>query len=327
METTDLANLKEQFFVSIQERFISIASERKFKSEVGFAIQIIKKNKMLQQCDAQSVLEAVLNVSQTGLSLNPVYSYAYLIPRYDRDKKRWLCCLDPGYQGLIKLITDAGIVKSLEVNLVYEGDDCVVDLASDNKIVKHVPYMFNGKEKGKIIGGYSLGILSEGKHIEIMTRADIEAIREYSESWKYAEKKGIKSSPWHNNEDEMFRKTIVRRHFKYLPKSGNDKIERALELDNEDFDFPASFGQGSMIESLLMSASIPEKIEREIYQSLHNNDFTQKRAQKCIEYLESNQVNHIDAGKTYNQGDIKKRLDWIKDEAQLKKADDENIND
>ena len=305
--------INESFYKPIKSGFIKVSNEKKFRVEINFAIQALKKSEYLQKCGAESILESVMNISQTGLSLNPVLGYAYLVPM----KKK--CVLMPGYQGLIKLVTDAGSVKAIEVNLIYEGDDCVIDLASVEKVVKHIPYIMTGNDKGAIRGGYSIGMLNEGgRHIEVMSRNDIENIRGYSESYKYAEKEGYNNSPWHTNEEEMFRKSIVRRHFKYLPKSDNKQLEKALELDNEDYDFPATFEQGNYIESLLMSSGIPEKTEREIYRALHDNEFTQKRAAKCIEYLQEHQVDPIDAGKTYNQGDISTKLSSFKEQDIMK---------
>lgn len=304
----ELTVINEAFYKPIKDSFVSVATEKKFKVEINFAIQALKKSDYLRKCSAESVLEAVLNISQTGLSLNPVLSYAYLVPMKGK------CVLMPGYQGLIKLVTDAGSVNSIEVHLIYEGDDCVLDMATDEKVVKHIPYIMTGKDKGNILGGYSIGKLADGgKHIEIMSKNDILDIRNYSESYKYAESKKYNNSPWHTDEDEMFRKTIVRRHFKYLPKSENSQLEKALELDNADYDFPASFEQGNYIESLLMSSAIPEKTEREIYRALHDNEFTSKRAKECIEYLKDNQVDPIASGKTYNQGDIKAKLESFKE--------------
>lgn len=311
--TTELKVISEDFYKSIKSGFIKVSNEKKFRVEINFAIQALKKSEYLQKCSAESILESVMNISQTGLSLNPVLKYAYLVPMKGK------CVLMPGYQGLIKLVTDAGSVKAIEVHLIYQGDDCVLDLASAEKVVKHIPYILTGKDKGEILGGYSVGTLVDGgRHIEVMSKKDIENIRGYSESYKYAISNGKKNSPWQTDEDEMFRKTIVRRHFKYLPKSESKELEKALELDNADYDFPASFEQGNYIESLMMSAGIPEKVEREIYRTLHDNEFTQKRAAECIEYLKEHQVDPIAAGKNYNQGDITEKLSSFKEDDIMK---------
>ena len=303
----NIANWTEKNFEPIKGQFTRQIDEKAFRREINFAIQLLRKNSALQNCEAQSVLDAVLNISQTGLTLNPVYKYAYLIPR------RGKCTLEPGYQGLIKLACESGTIISISVNLVYEGDKAEVDLASDKKIISHKPYMTLGNEKGAIVWGYSIAHLSDGSnHIEVMSRADIESVREYSESWKAFKSKGAHTI-WNTEEAEMFRKTILKRHFKYLPKTDSEHLAKALELDNQDYDFPASYEQGNQIESLLMSAAIPEKTERQIYRALHDNEFTSKRASEAIAYLSDNQADHIDGGKTYNQGDIKRKLEGLKD--------------
>lgn len=295
--------LKEEGFAAIKANFIKLTDEKIFKREVNFAIQILKKSTALQKCSIESVLESVINISQTGLTLNPVLKYAYLIPRKGK------CVLDPGYQGLIKLATDTDNINSINVQLVYEGDDVTIDLASAEKVTKHVPYVATGNEQGEILYGYSIATLQDGeKHIEIMSIKQIDEIMECSESYKYEKDKSYKNSPWFKHKPEMCRKTILRRHFKYLPKSDNKQLEKAIELDNEDYDFPASFEQGNMIESLLMSSAIPQKRELEIHRALHANEFTQKRATACIEYLQENQVDPISAGNHYNMGDIKNKL-------------------
>lgn len=302
--STEITCTSPQFYATIKKAFVGQMDEKKFNNEVGFAVQILKNNQYLQKMDGNSVLQAVLNVSQTGLSLNPVLNYAYLVPHKGK------CVLYPGYQGLVKLATDTGSVTSIEVNLIYEGDDVELDLASDKKVTKHIPYMLTDKEQGGIIGGYSLANLPDGsKHVEIMSRKDIENIREYSESYKGDVNKKTNYSPWNTNEPEMFRKTILKRHFKYLPKSDkNEMLVKAIELDNKDYDFPMSYEQGNYIESLLMSCAIQVEHEREIHQRLHANDFTTNQAKECIEYLLENQVDPIQNGAIYTQTDIKNKL-------------------
>lgn len=299
-----LTVLHRDFYKPIKSQFTNLLNEKEFIKETNFAIQAFKQNPYLQRCDVNSVLEAILNISQTGLTLNPVLNYAYLVPHKGK------CVLYPSYQGLCKLATDSGSITSISCQLIYEGDEIDFDLASDEKVKKHVPAFLNSNERGKILGGYSIAILKDGlKHVEYMTEKQILEIREYSESYKAQKNGKIKSCVWTDNPEEMYRKTIVKRHFKYLPKSQvTNNFEKAIELDNKDYDFPASFEQGNMIESLLMSAAIPEKVEREIHQTLYGGDFTQKRAKKCIEYLQENQTDPIQSGNNYNMTDVKNKL-------------------
>ena len=305
----NLLPITKEFYTPIKADFVKIANEKKFREEIIYAIQILKGNEFMQKCDGQSILDAVLNISQTSLTLNPILNEAYLVPHKGK------CVLYPSYQGLCKLATETGHIKSIECQLIYEGDDVVIDLATTERIKKHTPYILTGKPKGRVLGGYSIATIDDGhKHIEIMSEAQIHDVRKYSESFKRDGIKKTSYSPWNNFADEMYRKTIVKRHFKYLPKATvSEAMQKAIELDNKDYDFPATFEQGSYIESLLLSSSIPEKTEREIFRALHASEFTQSKAADCIEYLKDNQTDAIDAGGNYSQTDIQKKLQSLKD--------------
>lgn len=228
--------IKKTFYNPLKNNWIeqSGLDENVFNKEVSFAIQHFTKNTYLQKCSAESALKAVMNIAQTGLTLNPVSKYAYLIPRYNSQLKTLECVLDPSYMGLVKLLTDSGSVKHIEAQIIYEGDLIDVDYASTEKVKKHIPYFLNGKEKGKILAVYSIATLQDdNRHIEIMSKMDIEEIRERSESYKAYKSKKAKSSIWVSDESEMFRKTVIKRHFKYLPKTNKvEQIQKAIDLDH-----------------------------------------------------------------------------------------------
>jgi recombination protein RecT len=89
--------------------------------EISFALQHISKNKSLEKCSPESKLKSVVNISQIGLTLNPVAKEAYLVPRWNSVSGGMECCLEPSYVGLIKLLTDAGSVTSVVcMNRVYK---------------------------------------------------------------------------------------------------------------------------------------------------------------------------------------------------------------
>ena len=83
-----------------------------FAREANFALQILEGNKYLQGSKPESIRNAIVNVSLTGLTLNPALKYAYLVPRKIGSDLH--CILDISYIGMIKLLTDAGAVKSLD---------------------------------------------------------------------------------------------------------------------------------------------------------------------------------------------------------------------
>lgn len=257
---------KKEFYDQIKATWVlqSGLKDADFAREVSFAMQHAAKNPYLKQCDPTSVLRAIMNVAQIGLTLNPVSKYAYLIPRYNSQSKMLECVLEPSYIGLAKLLTDSGSVISIQSQIIYEGDNCQIDLASNEKVIKHEPFFITGKEKGKIVGVYSLATLPDGsKHIEGMSYKDIMEIRERSESFKAYSDGKIKSCTWISDEGEMCRKTVNKRHTKYLPKSVNsEKLEKAIELDNDIHGFkePMDFGMLQFLETSIDRSTIdPEK--------------------------------------------------------------------
>lgn len=295
----------------LRDRALEVGfNEVQFKKEASFALQIWNdpKNSYLRNATKASFLQSVLNISQVGLTLNPVSKEAYIIPRYDGKTKSVIACLQPSYIGLVKLITDTGSVKSIQTNLVYDGDDISIDISSDNPVSNHVPYVITGRPKGNIKFVYSIATLADGtKQIEYMSKADIDEIRDTSESYKSFKDGKAKSSIWVTWEGEMCRKTVLRRFAKYLPRTENNKLDNAIKLDVQEYE--ASFSQIGQIESLLQTANILESEKINIERSLPS--FNHVQAKKCIEYLNDNQRDAIESGDNYSAADINRKLDQV----------------
>lgn len=281
-----------------------------FEKESSFALQIWNdpKNSYLRQSTMQSFLTSIMNVAKIGLTLNPVAKEAYLIPRYDHHSNSVVCSLEPSYIGIVKLLTDAGSVKSIQTNIVYEGDDIDFDMASANPIVKHIPYVVTGNEKGGIKFVYSKAILHDGTiQVEYMSYAEIMEIRGFSESYKAYEAKKAKSSIWVTWEAEMCRKTVIKRFAKYLPRTEkNEHLNNAIDLLNDDYKI--SDDQANSIERLMRSSILNDDQKQQI--ELELNTYTWMKANKIIEYLKNNQRDRVSSGDNYNNKDINARLDY-----------------
>jgi recombination protein RecT len=175
---------------AMQEAGFSI---ERVKQEVSFAIQLINKSSQLGECTKESKQLAVLNIANIGLTLNPAAKEAYLVPRYNSVTKNMEACLDPSYVGLVKLLTNAGSVKSMLCQLVHEHDVFEVDLANNTNPVIHKPQLSSAK-KGNIIGVYALATLVDGtRQVEFMDIEEVNLIRARSESFKAFNSGKIKS--------------------------------------------------------------------------------------------------------------------------------------
>jgi recombination protein RecT len=199
----------------------------------------------------------VLNISNIKLSLNPAAKECYLIPRWNGMSKMMECVLEPSYVGLVKLLTDAGSIKGMSCNLVYEGDTFSIDLATNVKPVVHSPSLSKSK-RGNVIGAYALATFSDNsRQVEWMDIEDINVIRERSETYKAFVDGKIKSCTWVTDYGEMARKTVIKRIYKYLPRTEKMKIvDEAIKIDNTDYS--ASEKQLDLISSLLETSSYDE---------------------------------------------------------------------
>ena len=267
----------------MQEAGFSI---EKVKQEVSFALQLINKSAQLQKCSKESLQQAVLNISNIGLSLNPAAKEAYLIPRWNGALKIMEASLEPGYVGLVKLLTDAGSVKSMVCQLVYDGDTFEIDLANNMQPVTHKPELSRAK-KGNIKGAYALATLIDNtRQVEFMDVEEIDGIRGRSETYKaYLENK-IKSCTWVSDYGEMARKTVIKRIYKYLPRTERmDQIDEAIKQDNSDF--TASDSQVYYIENLLNNSTLEERQRSQIEMELPV--MGSSRANEVINMLKMNQ--------------------------------------
>lgn len=187
-----------------------------FAREAEFAIQILKQNDYLSQiaCDnPDSLKDAIINVAAIGLSLSPIRKQAYLVPR----KKR--VCLDISYQGFVDLATSRGAILWAKAELVRDKDQ--FEFMGMNMPPKHkIKNVFG--DRGAVIGGYCTAKMPTGDLlVDIMALDEIYAIRDRSEAWKAYKAGTIKTLPWVTDENEMMKKTLIRRAYKSWPKTAS----------------------------------------------------------------------------------------------------------
>lgn len=300
--------VKQSDFQQIEQRMVQAGFDtEQVKREISFAIQAINKSAQLQKCSRESLLQAVLNVSNVGLTLNPAAKEAYLIPRWNSLTRSNEACLDPSYIGLVKLLTDTGSVKAMVCQIVYTVDEFSIDLANNQNPVTHKPAF--GKKRDTIMGVYALATLADGtRQVEWMDLDEIEQIRSRSETYKAFTAGKIQSCTWASDFGEMSRKTVIKRIYKYLPRSEKAAVlDRAIDLDNEDYKI--SDGQIDYIERLLQTSTLDPR-QRE-WLEMEVPTMGAKRASEVIEMLQNNQPNErtrLRNGETLSQSEIGKAV-------------------
>jgi len=194
---------------------------------VRIALTAFRMNPKLAQTDPRSVFAAVIQSSQLGLEVG-LMGEAHLVPFGSQ------CQLIPGYQGLMKLARNSGIVQDIYGHEVRINDkfDIVLGL---NRTLVHEPLKKSGfpssdDERGTIVGFYAVAVFKDGtRTFHAMSKEQIEQVRDNSRGYQMAKKYG-KESPWDMHFVPMGLKTVIRRLYNLLPKS--PELAMALAMDD-----------------------------------------------------------------------------------------------
>lgn len=226
----------------------------KAKAELGFAKQFFQNNVELQKCEPQSILDAVVNVARTSVTLNPVMRLAYLIPRKNK------CMLEFSYMGLVAMLRDYGCIKSISAHIVYEDEDFEYEI-SENKI-KHRPKFAKTEKEHtnrEIIGCYSRATLLNNDIVfEFMPMWEIMKVKSKSTG------SNSEYSAWNTWRDEMIKKTVIKRHFKLLISlNPHEILTQAMAIENENNALLEDFNSDKSKYAISTSFNLVEEIETE----------------------------------------------------------------
>lgn len=222
------------------------------------ALTAINKTPKLLQCTRESLMLSIMTAAELGLEPGGALGEGYLVPYGN------VCQFIPGYRGMISLARRSGQIISIEAHVVHEGDAFDCSLGLDPRLV-HTPD-WDAAEDGKLKFVYAVAKLKDGGvQFEVMSKAAVNAIR--------ARSKASGSGPWVTDYEEMARKTVIRRLFKYLPVS----VEMAQALDlqagaeagefvgatinGEDMTLDAESATKPTLKDKLKSKAAPDVIE------------------------------------------------------------------
>ncbi|WP_417790320.1 recombinase RecT [Terasakiella pusilla] len=181
---------------------------------IRVALAAINKTPKLLECNRDSLYAAIMTSAQLGLEPDGVLGQAYLIP-FGKDVQ-----FIPGYKGLIALARNSGDVSSIQAQAVRAGDHFDYGFGLNERL-DHVPSDDPDRENKPITHFWAMAKFKDGgHHWDVMTVAQVEAIRDGSQGYKSAKrfaKNGKINSPWVDHFEEMGKKTVIRRIAKYLP--------------------------------------------------------------------------------------------------------------
>jgi recombination protein RecT len=231
-----------------------------FTAEVRVAVARAPK---LLECDRVSVIDALTTCAQLGLSPSGRLGSAYLIPYGQK------CQLVVGYRGMCDLAYRSGEIISIGAQVVHENDVFEPNEGFDLTI-RHVR---TEDDPGALRAVYAWAQTRGGGTIKcLMLRREVEPIKRASLAKK---RQGAPPTPWETNEEEMWKKTCLRRMFKVSPLSPQKAqgLARALEAEDAEFEDIAADVSGpdetpttgtEGLKRQLMAGSRGERVEEAV---------------------------------------------------------------
>jgi len=182
---------------------------------ISVAKLTLNKNPRLLQADKQSLMQTFMKAAQDGLYLDGREAAAV---QYGQSVQ-----YIPMVEGIIKVLHNSGLIKTISAEVVYENDFFDYELGTAPKIT-HKPLIVG--DRGKPMCVYAVAITTnDGEYYEVMNMDQINQCRQVSKA------SSSPHSPWTKWFDQMAKKTVIHRIAKRLPK--NDAINSVVTIDDE----------------------------------------------------------------------------------------------
>lgn len=186
-------------------------------------------NPDLLMADRRSLFGAATKCAQDGLIPDGREAALVIFNQNTGTKQnpKWIKSVQymPMVAGIMKKVRNSGTIKNWSVHVVKDNDQFDYELGDDERL-SHKPAL---KNRGKTIAAYSIVTLKDGtKTREVMSVEEMEAVRKRS--------KNADSGPWVSDTDEMYRKTVIRRHAKRLDTDTEEAdriIAQTIRADDE----------------------------------------------------------------------------------------------
>ena len=194
-------------------------------------VSAVNHEPKLLECDFVTLMSCVMRCSALGLEPSAVdgLGRAYILPYRNGKTGKMEATFILGYKGMLELARRSGEVLKIEAHAVHAGDDFSFKFGL-NPDLSHTPK--SGGNKDNLTHVYMIAWLKNSPvpYFDVMTKDEVEDIRRRS--------KAKDSGAWVTDYEEMAKKTVLRRSFKYLPVSV--EAQSAAATDETDGGFTAA---------------------------------------------------------------------------------------
>jgi recombination protein RecT len=277
------------------------------------ALTELRKTPKLQECDPMSFIAAIMQAAQLGLEPG-ILGSCYLIPFYNNRLGKHECTFMPGYRGFLDLARRSGQIISLVSRSVFENDEFTYEFGLKENLI-HKPAL---DDRGQLMAVYAVALLKDGGHqFEVMSVREVNVIRDASKSKD--------NGPWVTHYEEMAKKSVLRKLFKWLPCSV--EIQRAVSLDeqqehgiqnikqaaSEEFDINFIDDQEIHTRKVTKSEELMDKI-KSATDNEKSDDFVDLETGECATAEQLQEIHNYMSVKVFS----KKQLDEILEQFKVK---------
>jgi recombination protein RecT len=204
---------------------------KRFKHSLTVAVM---QNPNLMKIHPGLLFREVSKAASLGLSMDPQLGEAYMVISRNSKANRDEPQLRVGWKGLAKLARQSGEITLIYAHAVHERDitdgHFRVTLGAEPQLI-HEPDIFT--DRGPVVGYYAVTKYRDGDFdFEPMSVEEIHKIRDKTDAYRAFRAGRIKSTPWADWEQEMARKTVIRRLLKRSPMSA--EMQAAVKLIDEE---------------------------------------------------------------------------------------------
>lgn len=241
-----LTQFEGQISTVSQQLAVSLPSHISIEKFQRTLMAAVKADPELLKADRASLINACEKAALDGLLPDKREAALVIFKRNFKDGQgAWQQMLEVAYMpmvyGLRKKILQSGEITDITAKVVYRREleeGAFIYEEGTEAMLRHRPLMDLSEEDAKdenIVAAYSMATYKDGsKSYEVMRRFEIDKVRESSQTGATKDRKGNPrkpSGPWVDWYPEQAKKTVMRRHSKTLPMSGDIVDVEARELE------------------------------------------------------------------------------------------------
>lgn len=212
LKSTDIQSVLESMKLQIAQALPKHLSAERM---IQMATQVIAKNPRIAECDAGSLIGAVMQASILGFKPTESLGQVYFVPYGNKVQ------FQIGYKGYIDLARRSGQIKTLYAYPVYQNDEFEYELGLEPKL-RHKPAQ---GERGEMTNVYACAHYKDGGYnFVVLSKDEVERLR-----LRNSFQKTKPSGAWATDYEAMACAKAIKQLAKYMPLS--EEMQSAFMTD------------------------------------------------------------------------------------------------